>query len=199
MRLVLLQYCSRVTARMQTSLTWLVCVVSLFVVWQVSVCYSRHEITWHLYAAASAAAAPLASLLACMHMGARANLEHAKHANALVQHRLLLRTSGPSASAAGGAAHAHYSPRLAAGGPPDPVDDLLQVGSELVRNTDPLTCVGFDATQELFKATVSALATAIVVVGVSLLGPDATLSARAAGAQAATFAAAVPPAPVAAG
>lgn len=198
MRLVLLQYCSRVTTRMQTSLTWLVCVIALFVVWQISVSYSRHAITWHLHAVTTAAAAPLVSLLACMFCGARANLQHAKHSNILVQHRLMLRTTQASHRPVGAS---------------DPVDDLLQVqraalnfrsifpficsiygqysratninhhsrlvvppqvGSEMVRNTDFLTCLGFDATQEVFKATVSALAT-VIVVGVSLLGSD-TLS-----------------------
>lgn len=113
---MLLQYCSRVSSRMQTSLTWLVCVAALFVIWQISVSYSQQSITWHLYAVSSAAAVPLAALLGCQFCGARANIQHAKHSNILVQHRLLLRTQSRSVARPIGVS--------------DPLDDLLSVGSE---------------------------------------------------------------------
>lgn len=77
--------------------------------------------------------------------------------------------------------HARSSRRMSSSPPPLSLHSLRMLPqrlslnlSQMVRNTDPLTVLGFDATPEVFKATVSALAT-MIVIGFSLLG-DTKLS-----------------------
>lgn len=205
-RLVLLQYGSRVSNRMQASLTTAVLLSALLMGWQVVVALSYKSLQWELYAAMMAFGIALVGLLACQGAGAAANDAHLSHFRYLLQHRLLLRsrialtTPGLLLSVTATKVDSQVDDLLAVGGevraPGCPLrhyPHLLQLDSgrprhalmmrclitppapgaccsQMVNNTEPLKALGFDATSELLKATVSFLLTALVVA-TSLLAP----------------------------
>ena len=121
---------------------------------QVGVAFESGVLGWAMVSTLASATVPIFSLMMCQLFGAAANGQHHAHQTHLLQHRLGLKD--------GNNPHA------------DAIGEILNIGGEVVNNTANLKTFGFDASIDFFKATVSALVTAVVTGVTAISRLDST-------------------------
>lgn len=150
-RLVVLNYGLRITARMQTYVTLLVIWTTGLLAWQMVFIYTEQHTHYMFFEVVALACVSGTCLIACAVAGADCNGEHATHSRHLYKHRLMLHTSEEGVTKTNAR-----------------TDALLSVGADMVGNAERYSVIGFEATPDLAKAITSGILTIIGTVLVAV-------------------------------